>query len=247
PTPITAWIATGSKLAGFVALLRIFSLPGLSLEPFGEYWQAGFWILAMLTMIVGNACALVQSDIKRMLAYSSIAHGGYLSMAFVAHNSIGREALLFYLLAYLFMTIGAFGVVIAVSKKGEECQTLQDFSGLAKQHPWLAGMMSLFMLSLAGMPMTAGFFGKLWLFGAAIQAQYLALAIVGIVTTLLSFYYYLRVIVFMYMREADEENPFDPLSLFNTVAIGVSAVGVVAFGIFPNALWKTIVASTGSL
>jgi NADH-quinone oxidoreductase subunit N len=248
PTPITAWIATGSKMAGFVALLRIFSLPETSMQAYGEYWAAGFWIFAMLTMIVGNVGALVQTNIKRMLAYSSIAHGGYLSMAFVAYDdALGRQAILFYLAAYLFMTIGSFGVVIAATRKGDECNTLQDLSGLAKQNPLLAGMMSVFMLSLAGMPFTAGFFGKLWLFGAAIQSQYYALAIVGIVTTVFSFYYYLRIIVYMYMHDAEEDKPFDAMIMSHKIALSFAALALLVYGIFPNWLWKTITMSTGNL
>jgi NADH-quinone oxidoreductase subunit N len=247
PTPITAWIATGSKVAGFIALVRIFSLPGASFQPFGELWATGFWLLAMLTMIIGNAGAMVQKNLKRMLAYSSIAHGGYLSMAFVSQTQLGMQALLFYLMAYVLMTMGAFGVVIAVTRKGEECHAIADLAGLAKAHPLLAGLMAVFMLALAGMPFTVGFFGKLWLFGAAMQSHYYALAIVGILTTLLSFYYYLRVIVFMYMKEADEDKPFDALAIAPQIALGVAAAGVVVLGIFPNWIWKTITLSTGTL
>ncbi|MGC9329735.1 MAG: NADH-quinone oxidoreductase subunit N, partial [Candidatus Hinthialibacter sp.] len=154
PTPVTAWIAAGSKIAGFAALLRIFSLPGISFEPFGEYWAQAIWWLAMLTMIIGNAGALAQNDIKRMLAYSSIAHGGYLSMAFTANNAVGVQALLFYLAAYLFMTLGAFAVVIAVRRDGRECLSIPDLAGLAKQRPGMAGLMAVFLFSLAGMPFT---------------------------------------------------------------------------------------------
>jgi NADH-quinone oxidoreductase subunit N len=169
-------------------------------------------------------------------------------MAFVAYDdALGRQAILFYLAAYLFMTIGSFGVVIAATRKGDECNTLQDLSGLAKQNPLLAGMMSVFMLSLAGMPFTAGFFGKLWLFGAAIQSQYYALAIVGIVTTVFSFYYYLRIIVYMYMHDAEEDKPFDAMIMSHKIALSFAALALLVYGIFPNWLWKTITMSTGNL
>lgn len=247
PTPITAWIAAGSKLAGFAALIRIFSLPGASFEPYGGYWALAVWYLAMLTMIVGNAGALVQNDIKRMLAYSSIAHGGYISMAFVAHNTIGLQALLFYLAAYLLMTLGAFGLVVALRRNGRECKSLSDFAGLAKTHPAMAGLMALFLFSLAGMPFTAGFVGKLWLFGAAIKEKYYALAGVGILTTLLSFYYYLRVIVYMYMHEPEEETEFDAISLSGTIAVGLAGFGVLLLGVYPNLLWRFLAAQTSGV
>lgn len=247
PTPVTAWIATGSKIAGFAALIRIFSLPGISFEAFGGYWTQGVGWLAMLTMIVGNAGALMQNDIKRMLAYSSIAHGGYLSMAFVAHNAVGLQALLFYLAAYLLMTIGAFGVVIAVTRNERECKTIPDFAGLAAQHPAVAAVMALFLFSLAGMPFTAGFVGKLWLFGAAMKEHYYALAGVGILTTLLSFYYYLRVIVFMYMREAEEGTEFDAIPFSGQIAAGVAAFGVLLLGVYPNLIWRVLAAQTAGV
>ncbi len=240
PTPVTSWIATGSKMAGFIALVRIFSLPNMSFEPLSELWVHAVWILSLLTMILGNAGALVQKDIKRLLAYSSVAHGGYLSMAFVSHNEIGLQALLFYLAAYLFMTLGAFGVVFAIRQQGKECTTIQQYAGLAKTHPFLAGLMALFLLSLAGMPPTAGFIGKVWLFGAAIQAEYYFLAIVGILTTLLSFYYYLWVIVAMWMREPESDVTFDQPAISNTLSIMISAVCVLIFGIFPNLIMNVI-------
>ncbi|MDP8242624.1 MAG: NADH-quinone oxidoreductase subunit N [Candidatus Hinthialibacter antarcticus] len=246
PTPVSAWIATGSKIAGFVALLRIFIWPGMSFAPLAEYWVDGIYWLALITMIIGNAGALVQTDIKRMLAYSSIAHGGYLSMAFTSHNQIGAEALLFYLAAYLFMTVGAFGVVIIASRCGKDCETISDLSGLSKQRPYLAGLMVVFMLSLAGMPGTAGFVGKLWLFGAAIQAQYYTLAMVGVLTTLLSFYYYLRVIITMYVHEANDEDYFNRYSISNGLALTLCAAGLLILGVFPNLLWGAIRLCTGA-
>ena len=244
PTPITAWIATGSKMAGFIALIRIFSFPTISFEPFSDYWVQGIWWLAMLTMIVGNLGALVQNDIKRLLAYSSIAHGGYLSMAFVSHNLLGLQAMLFYLAAYMLMTLGAFGVVIVVRRNGQECRSLSDFSGLVKQRPVIAALMALFLFSLAGMPFTAGFVGKLWLFGAAIREGFYVLAAVGILTTLLSFYYYLRIVVFMYMQEPDETVQFDVIPLAGKLALGFAALGVLLLGIYPNLLWRVLVAQT---
>lgn len=247
PTPVAAWIAAGSKMAGFIALIRIFSLPGVSFAPLGGYWTPAVEWLAMLTMIVGNAGALMQNDLKRMLAYSSIAHGGYLSMAFVAHSPLGLQSMLFYLAAYLLMTVGVFGVAIAVRRNGRECRSISDFAGLARQHPVMAGIMSLFLFSLAGMPCTAGFVGKLWLFGAAIQGEYYALAVVGILTTLLSFYYYLRVIVFMYMHEPEEGISFDTVPMTGRIATGIAAFGVLLLGIYPNLLWRILATQASGL
>ncbi len=252
PTPVSAWIATGSKIAGFVALLRVFIWPNMSFAPLYEFWVDGVWWLVLFTMIIGNAGALVQTDIKRMLAYSSIAHGGYLSMAFLAspENNIGAEAMVFYLAAYLFMTIGAFGVVIIASRRSQgatrECETISDLAGLSKQRPYLAGLMVVFMLSLAGMPGTAGFVGKLWLFGAAIQAQYYWLALVGVLTTLLSFYYYLRVIVMMYVQEPEDDDYFNRYSISNGLALTICAFGLLTLGVFPNLLWGAIRLCTGA-
>jgi len=247
PTPVTAWIAAGSKVAGFAALARLFSLPGLSFAPLGHLWVNGVWLLSLATMIVGNAGALAQTDIKRLLAYSSVAHGGYLAMAFTANNVVGLEAMFFYLAAYLFTTIGAFGIVLLASRNGEECHSLADYSGFARQHPLQAGLMAVFLLSLAGMPFTAGFVGKLWLFGAAIEARYYGLAVAGILTTLLSFYYYLRVIVYMYMREPEAGTVFDPPALSGTIAAGLAAAGVVLLGVFPNLVWKIFAEQLGGL
>ncbi|MBI1388271.1 MAG: NADH-quinone oxidoreductase subunit NuoN [bacterium] len=247
PTPATAWIATGSKIAGFVALMRVFTLPDVSFAALSDYWTPGIWWLALITMIIGNAGALMQSDLKRMLAYSSIAHGGYLAMAFTSGTRIGAEATLFYMAAYLLMTVGAFGVAIAASRSGQECEKIADLSGLARQRPWLAFAMSIFMLSLAGMPGTAGFVGKLWLFGAAVQAQYYSLALIGVLTTLLSFYYYLRVIVYMYVHEPDDRLLFNRYSFSNGLALTVCAVGLVGLGVFPNLLWSTIRLCTGAV
>ncbi len=247
PTPITAWIASGSKMAGFIALVRIFSMPGESFAPLAEFWVPAIWILSMLTMIVGNAGALVQTDLKRLLAYSSIAHGGYLSMAFVSHNEIGLQALLFYLAAYLFMTIGSFGVVFALSRNGEEVKFISDLNGLAKKRPWMAGMMALFMLSLAGMPPTVGFVGKVWLFGAAIKSGFYLLAVIGILTTLLSFYYYLRVVMAMWMNEPTEGVEFDETPLANSLAVAISAFAVILLGIVPNIIMKVIASGTGNV
>jgi len=235
PTPVTAFIATGSKAAGFAALVRIFTL---TLPESYAFWSTAIWWLAMLTMVAGNCFALVQVEIKRMLAYSSIAHGGYLAMAFLSKAEVGIKGLLFYLIAYVLMTAGAFGVVALAGPR--ERLFISGYAGLSRENPFLAALLSLFLLSLAGMPGTAGFFGKLYLFAGAIRAGYLGLAMVGILTTVVSFYYYLRVIVYMYMREAEVPRETEPVRGPGRASLVVAAVGVVLFGCFPNILWSTI-------
>ncbi|MFH1743001.1 MAG: NADH-quinone oxidoreductase subunit N [bacterium] len=235
PTPVTALIATGSKAAGFAVLVRIFTmaLPGSF-----EFWGVAIWWLALLTMVIGNFFALMQAEIKRMLAYSSIAHGGYLAMAFLSQSSVGVKGLLFYLFAYTLMTAGAFGVVALAGRK--ERFLISEYAGLSRENPFVAALMSLFLLSLAGMPGTAGFFGKFYLFAGAIRAGYLGLAIMAILTSVISFFYYLRVIVYMYMRDAEEPREAEEITGTGRFALVLAAVGVIVFGCFPNILWSTI-------
>jgi len=235
PTPVTAFIATGSKAAGFAALIRIFTL---TLPQSYEFWGTAIWWLAMVTMILGNFFALAQVEIKRMLAYSSIAHGGYLAMAFLSKADVGIKALLFYLFAYVLMTAGAFGVVALTGKR--ERYMISEYAGLSRENPFLATLLSLFLLSLAGMPGTVGFFGKFYLFAGAVRAGYLGLAIVGILTTVVSFYYYLRVIVYMYMRDADEKLEAPRVAGAGRASLVIAAVGVILFGCFPGLIWSTI-------
>lgn len=235
PTPVTAFIATGSKAAGFAALVRIFFV---TLPESYEFWSVAIWWLTMLTMLVGNFFALIQVEIKRMLAYSSIAHGGYLAMAFLSKADVGIKGLLFYLVAYVLMTAGAFGVVALAGRR--ERFLISEYAGLSRENPFLAALLSLFLLSLAGLPGTAGFFGKFYLFAGAIRAGYLGLAIVGILTTVVSFYYYLRVIVYMYMREAEEPREAEAVTGSGRASLVLAAVGVIVFGCFPNILWSTL-------
>jgi NADH-quinone oxidoreductase subunit N len=235
PTPVTAFIATGSKAAGFAALVRIFTS---TLPESYAFWSVAIWWLAMLTMLVGNFFALIQVEIKRMLAYSSIAHGGYLAMAFLSKSDVGIKGLLFYLVAYVLMTAGVFGGIALAGRR--ERFLISEYAGLSRENPFLAALLSLFLLSLAGMPGTAGFFGKLYLFAGAIRAGYLGLAIVGILTTVLSFYYYLRVIVYMYMREAQVPREAEPMVGTGRASLVLAAVGVIVLGCFPNLVWSTI-------
>ena len=199
--------APGAKIAGFAALLRIFStaFPSLSTDI-----TPVIWALSALTMVVGNLIAISQTDIKRMLAYSSIAHAGYILMAFVPYGNpdvapVSIAAGLFYLVAYAVTNFGTWGVVIALEQKEGKGLTISDYAGLGKKYPALAAAMTVFMLSLIGFPPTLGLVGKFYLFRAVLSGGYLGLAIIGVVTSLVSAYYYLRVVVTMYMQEGEPE------------------------------------------
>ena len=205
PTPVTAFMAVGAKAAGFAALLRIFVL---SFSGLGADLVPVIWVLAALTMFAGNLIAIAQSNIKRMLAYSSIAHAGYILMAFVAFGNPAVQAdavasALFYLAAYAITSFGAWGVVIALEKQNASGLEIEDYAGLGKRKPLLAAAMTIFMLSLTGMPPTLGLVGKFFLFRTVIEAGQIWLAVIGVVTSLISAYYYLRVVVVMWMRDGE--------------------------------------------
>lgn len=231
PTSITAFMATGVKAAGFAAFVRVFfyALPNLQ-----AYWTQIMWILAVATMTVGNIIALSQTNIKRMLAYSSIAHAGYIMVAFVAGNELGKSSILFYLLAYVFMNIGAFTVVILLGKKGEENTQLADYAGVGFKHPLLAASMSIFMLSLAGVPPMAGFMAKFYVFSAAVKARYYWLAVIGVLNSAVAAYYYLRVLIYMYFREPERELAVGAFSPSAVLAVIISVWGVLQIGILPS-------------
>ncbi len=198
PTSITAYMATGVKAAAFGALIRVFFT---ALIPFHFGWSEIIWILAVLTMTVGNITALVQRDIKRMLAYSSIAHAGYILVAFITGDRAQASSMLYYLMAYSFMNIGAFTAVIVLQKKGDNSNDLDSFAGLGARHPFIALCMSIFLLSLAGVPPLAGFMGKFYIFSTAVKAHYYWLAIIGFLNSVVAAYYYLRVMMYMYFKE----------------------------------------------
>jgi NADH-quinone oxidoreductase subunit N len=231
PTPMTAFMSAGPKAAGFAAALRIFlvALPTLQVE-----WSQVFWILAVLTMTIGNITALRQDNIKRMLAYSSIAHAGYCLVGFAAGNGTGTAGILFYMLSYAFMNIGAFAIIILIGKKGEPNGTVQDFAGLGVKHPMLAVAMSIFMFSLAGMPPTAGFIGKFYLFSGAIQQGYIWLAIIGVLNSAASVYYYLRVMVYMYMKDPTEEFDWVQITVPMALCVAIAVAGSMILGIVPS-------------
>jgi NADH-quinone oxidoreductase subunit N len=255
PTPITAFLSVGSKAASFAMLLRIFieGLPAFRVEglgvvfgqPFG--WAAFFYVLAIATMTVGNLGALTQGNIKRMLAYSSIAHAGYVLIGVVAGTTRGVSAALVYLMIYAFMQMGAFAVVVMLRRKDVIGDELKDLTGLSRTHPGAAIAMLLFMLSLGGIPPTAGFMGKLWIFGAAIDAGYVWLAVIGVLNSALSLYYYVRVVVFMWITEEEAESAAFRISPAVAAVIVVAVLGTIALGIYPRALFEFAEASAASL
>jgi NADH-quinone oxidoreductase subunit N len=242
PTSVTAFISAGPKAAAFIALIRILML---SLKPLEHEWASVIWILAAVTMTVGNLSALSQQSIKRMLAYSSVAHAGYVLVALAAGTDRAITAALFYLLAYTFMNIGAFAVIILVGKKGEENQDISSYAGLGFERPAMGLALALFMISLAGLPPTAGFFGKFTIFSAAVEQGMISLAIIGVLNSLVSVYFYLSVVVSMYMRPSTGSSPA-ALSPMGYVTVGIASVATLVIGLAPSrflALARETVAS----
>jgi len=233
PTPITAFMSAGPKAAAFAAFLRIMEYCFFSLKP---EWTAVLWGLAVLTMVVGNVIAISQTNIKRMLAYSSIAHAGYALVGMVAANEIGYSGVLFYMLAYTFMNIGAFAILTLAGKKGEKNLTLEGFSGFGYKRPLLGVAFTICLFSLMGIPPTAGFAGKFYIFAGAVKAGYIWLAVIGVLNSAVSLYYYLRVMVYMYFRDAEEDYAWVTVSASVVVSIIVALVGIFYLGIVPGAV-----------
>jgi NADH-quinone oxidoreductase subunit N len=233
PTSVTAFMSVGAKAAGFAALGRvlIYALVGQAQD-----WSPVLAVLAVLTMTLGNVVAVSQTNLKRMLAYSSIAHAGYILIGVAAATSSGGAALLFYLLVYAFMNMGAFGVVIAVGKGDNSGENLEDYAGLSFHRPFLAAAMAIFMLSLAGVPPLAGFWGKLYIFSAAVEAGLAVLAVVGVINSAISAYFYLRVIVYMYLRPSSGEAIPAIVPPALVVATVLAALGTVLLGLWPSPL-----------
>ena len=243
PTPITAFLSVGSKAASFAMLLRIFleGLPAMS----GD-WRLLFYVLSIVTMTVGNFAALTQTNLKRMLAYSSIAHAGYVLIGVVAGTARGVTATLIYLLIYAFMQMGAFTVIVLLRRTDEIGDELKDFSGLHVRNPFAAFAMLLFLLSLGGIPPTAGFMGKFWLFSAAIDAGYYWLAVIGVLNSAVSLYYYIRVVVFMYLKkETIGSEPRTSPAL--AVALAVAVIATLVLGVYPRLLFQVAEASARTL
>ncbi|MDP6653953.1 MAG: NADH-quinone oxidoreductase subunit N, partial [Gammaproteobacteria bacterium] len=236
PTPISAFMSTGSKAAGFAVLVRIFAsvFPELRVD-----WAPLLSGLAVLTIAIGNLVALAQTDLKRLLAYSSIAHAGYMLLAIVAGGQDGSASILFYLLIYTLMNMAAFGVIAVLSARGETCNSLDDIAGLGRRSPVPALVMAVAMFSLAGIPPTAGFVAKFYVFTALIKADYISLAIIGVLFSGVSLYYYLRVVVWMYMKEsARPVETLGNLSYGGIAALCLSALAMLQMGIAPSYLLR---------
>ncbi len=254
PTPITGFLSVGSKAASFAMLLRIFveGLPamrvstpaGMEGSPIG--WGTLFYVLAVVTMTVGNFAALTQSNLKRMLAYSSIAHAGYLLIGVVAGTTYGFTAMLIYLFLYAFMQLGAFAVIAMLRRTDVIGDELKDLNGLYFRNPFAAIAMLLFMLSLGGVPPMAGFMGKFWLFGAAIQAGYYRLALIGVLNSAVSLYYYIRIVVYMWLKN-EPTGSVPTTSPTSALVLGVAVIATLLLGVYPQPLFEFAQASAATL
>jgi NADH-quinone oxidoreductase subunit N len=232
PAPVTLFMSAGPKAAAFAVFLRVFMT---AFQPITNRWEPFVWSSALLTMIIGNFAALAQTNIKRMLAYSSIAHAGYVMVAVAAHNQVGIAAAMFYLAAYAFMNIGAFAVVTHFSRQGERYVNIEDLSGLGWKQPVTAALFSIFLLSLIGVPLTGGFFGKFYIFKAALDANLVWLAVLGLLNSAVAAYYYLRILVVMYMNEPSKStDTLQPLGAGIRITLWASALGTLILGIFPS-------------
>jgi len=228
PAPVVGFMSTAPKAAVFAVLLRII----FEAHAPGGFWLV--WVAAALSMTLGNIAALVQDNVKRLLAYSSIAHAGYLLVAFAALPNNGIPAAMFYTVAYAAMNVGAFAVVSHFAGAGERYVTVEDYAGLGRRSPLLAATLTIFLLSLIGIPITGGFFAKFYVFSAALQANLVGLTIIGVLNSAVGAYYYLRIIVMMYMREAREPAPLAPIPFGVSAALAISALATIYLGILPG-------------
>ncbi len=245
PSPVSAFLSAGPKAAAFAVFLRIFltAFPSIS-----HQWWPVIWISALLSMTIGNFAALTQSNIKRMLAYSSIAHAGYVLVAITAHSDIGAAAAMFYLAAYACMNVGAFIVVSHIAGKGEKHVGISDFKGLGVRQPITAALLTIFLLSLVGVPLTGGFFGKFYIFQAALQSNMIWLTVLGLLNSAVAAYYYLRIIGAMYMQEAVASTPVpQPLPRSTRFALLLPALGTIILGVFPSAVLDFAIKSANFL
>ena len=244
PTPVTGLFASGPKAAAFAILVRVFYA---AFGSYSETWFWAIWISAVLTMFVGNLAAVVQTNVKRMLAYSSIAHAGYLLVAFAADNSLGVAALLFYLLTYALVNLGAFALLAHLGDAGERRMEIQDMAGLGRTHPLAAVCMSVFLLSLMGLPITAGFMGKLYIFQASLDAGLTGLAVILAVNSVISAYYYLRVVRLMYFSEPSADWRAAPVPYAVGAVALFTTIATIYLGLFPDAVKQLATLSANAL
>jgi len=243
PTPVAAFFSVGTKAAGLIVLLRFFrhfwdSASGAA----AVFWA--LWAISLLTMVIGNLVALRQTNLKRILAYSSIAHAGYMLVAILARDD---TSLVFYITAYIFMNTGAFAAVIALSKQGTEFLELEDYAGIGFKYPWIGATLAVFLLSLAGFPPTAGFLAKFYVFSAAVRANLIPLVIVAVLASLVSVFYYLRIIVYMYMREPVREMDIEAENPALFLVVFLCLYGVLQLGIFPGNILAAVRQAVASL
>jgi NADH-quinone oxidoreductase subunit N len=244
PPAVTAFMSTGVKAAAFAAFVRVFLS---AFEPLHPHWGVVVGILAAATMILGTVVGVVQSNVKRMLAYSSIGHGGYLLVALVSGNDFGKGAVLFYLLTYAITNIGAFGVIALLDNADRPNDQVSDYAGLWNDHPVLAALMTIFLLSLGGFPPMAGFIAKWYVFSAAVKAGYTGLAIIGVLTSVISVFFYLRIVVMMYMTPSDRPAQFPAVPKIAGAALIVSAILIFYLGILPTRVLEWAAASISTI
>ena len=244
PTVVTGFMSTGVKAAAFAAFARVFLS---ALEPLRADWTPVLWVIAMLTMILGTVVGVAQSNLKRMLAYSSIAHGGYLLVGLVAANEVGKAAILFYLLVYAVTNLGAFGVIALLCTKDRPNDELRDYAGLWQSRPGLAALMTVFLLSLGGLPRRRASSPKWYVFSAAVRAGYYDLAIIGMLTSVVSVFFYLRVVVMMYMAEPTEGVTRPVVGTVALSALAVSTIAIFYLGILPTRVLDLAASSIGTI
>ena len=228
PAPVVALMSTGPKAAAFAVLLRVLFATGAP----GWFWMV--WVSAALSMTLGNIGALVQQNVKRLLAYSSIAHAGYMLVAFAAGQQVGISAAMFYAASYAAMNVGAFAVVSHFASAGEKYVTLDDYAGLGRRSPLLAAILTIFLLSLIGIPVTGGFFAKFYVFSAALQSNLVWLTIIGVINSAIAAYYYLRIIVYMYMRDERSEAPVARIPVGLGIGLAISLIATIYLGVLPG-------------
>ena len=244
PTVVTGFMSTGVKAAAIAAFMRVF-LKGL--DPMIADWAPVLWWIAAATMVVGTVVGVAQTSIKRMLAYSSIAHGGYILAGLVAGNDVGKAAILFYLAAYALTNLGAFGIIALLGTRERANDDLRDYAGLWHSHPGLATLMTFFLLSLGGFPPTAGFIAKWYVFSAAVGAGYYGLAIIGVLSSVISVFFYLRIVVMMFMTDRDARPVPPPVPAIAMAALIISLIGVLYLGILPSRLIDLAQASISTI
>jgi NADH-quinone oxidoreductase subunit N len=244
PTVVTAFMSTGVKAAAFAAFLRVFLS---AFEPMRGDWVPVLWVISVATMVIGTVVGVAQSNVKRMLAYSSIAHAGYILVGLVAANTAGKAAVLFYLAAYAVTNLGAFGVITLLATRDSQHDDIRDFAGLWNRRPGVAAVMTVFLLSLGGLPPMAGFVGKWYIFAAAVSEGYYWLAIIGVLTSVISVFYYLRIVVMMFMTEGPEAAPVPVISRAGLAALGLATIGVFYLGILPARLLDIALASVSTI